>query len=119
MASGGRLFKAFGNVAFKRREEPWLNQLVAFNGYNGTILWTRSLTPGYMIHRNTLIATPDTVYVADYQLRKGIVIAKTDDFNARGFIGEAQAEGVAVDAAGNVYAGEVTSRNLKKFVRTR
>lgn len=65
VASGGRLFKAFGNVAFKRREEPWLNQLVAFNGYNGTILWTRSLTPGYMIHRNTLIATPDTVYVAD------------------------------------------------------
>jgi outer membrane protein assembly factor BamB len=31
------VFKAFGHVAFKTREEPFLNKLVAFNGYNGTI----------------------------------------------------------------------------------
>ena len=65
------------------------------------------------------ITDDDTVYVADYQLRKGIVIAKTDDFNSRGFIPEAQAEGVTVDAEGNVYAGEVLPRNLKKFIKTR
>ena len=46
-----------------------------------------------------------------------IVIANADDFSEIGFISEASAEGVVVDAAGNVYAGEVLSRNLKKFVR--
>jgi outer membrane protein assembly factor BamB/predicted amidohydrolase len=65
VASAGRVFKAFGHVAFKKREEPYLNKLVAFNGYNGTILWQRDLTPGIMVHRNTLIATPTTLYVGD------------------------------------------------------
>ncbi len=65
VASAGRVFKAFGNIAFKEREEPFLNSLVAFNGYNGTILWRRKLAPGYVIHRNTIIATPDTLYVGD------------------------------------------------------
>jgi outer membrane protein assembly factor BamB len=65
VASAGRAFKAFGNIAFKVREEPLLNTLVAFNGYNGTMLWKRKLTPGVMIHRNTMIAMPDSLYVAD------------------------------------------------------
>jgi len=65
VASAGRAFKAFGHVAFKRREEPLLNKLVAFNGYNGTILWKRDLNEGVMIHRNTMIATPKTLYVCD------------------------------------------------------
>lgn len=65
VASDGRLFKAFGNIAFHVREEPFLNSLVAFNGYNGTMLWRRRLTPGVMIHRNTMIATPDILYVGD------------------------------------------------------
>ncbi|MDH4238140.1 MAG: PQQ-binding-like beta-propeller repeat protein [Phycisphaerae bacterium] len=65
VASAGRVFKAFGHVAFKKREEPLLNNLVAFNGYNGTILWKRDLTEGVMIHRNTIIATPSTLYVGD------------------------------------------------------
>ena len=65
VASAGRVFKAFGHVAFERREEPFLNKLVAFNGYNGTILWQRDLTEGVMIHRNTMIATPRTLYVGD------------------------------------------------------
>ena len=63
------------------------------------------------------ITDDDVIYVADYQLREGIVIANADDFSEIGFISEASAEGVVVDAAGNVYAGEVLSRNLKKFVR--
>ncbi len=65
VASAGRVFKAFGHVAFKVREEPWLNKLVAFNGYNGTILWQRDLAEGVMIHRNTMIATPQILYVGD------------------------------------------------------
>ncbi|UCF14105.1 MAG: PQQ-binding-like beta-propeller repeat protein, partial [Phycisphaerales bacterium] len=65
VAAGGRMFKAFGHVAFKRREEPFLNKLVAFNGYNGTMLWQRDLAEGVMIHRNTMIATPDVLYVGD------------------------------------------------------
>ncbi|NIA31338.1 MAG: PQQ-binding-like beta-propeller repeat protein, partial [Actinobacteria bacterium] len=65
VASGGRVFKAFGDIAFHEREEALLNTLIAFNGYNGTILWKRPLVPGIMIHRNTIIATPSTLYLAD------------------------------------------------------
>jgi len=65
VASAGRAFKAFGHLAFKDREEPMLNKLVAFNGYNGTLLWARDLNEGVMVHRNTMIATPDILYVGD------------------------------------------------------
>jgi outer membrane protein assembly factor BamB len=65
VTSAGRVFKAFGHLAFKRREEPLLNTLAAFDGYNGTMLWKRALAEGVMIHRNTLIATPTTLYVGD------------------------------------------------------
>ena len=65
VSSAGRVFKAFGHVAFKGREEPLLNKLVAYNGYNGTALWQRDLREGVMIHRNTMIATPDRLYVGD------------------------------------------------------
>ncbi|MEQ8786887.1 MAG: PQQ-binding-like beta-propeller repeat protein [Pirellulaceae bacterium] len=67
VASGGRLFKAFGHIALKEREWPWLNSLVAINAYNGTQLWKRPLKPGFMIHRNTIVATPNTLYLADDQ----------------------------------------------------
>jgi outer membrane protein assembly factor BamB len=65
VASGGRLFKAFGHVAIKEREWPLLNTLVAQNAFNGTLLWQRKLSPNFMIHRSTLIATPQTLYLAD------------------------------------------------------
>jgi len=65
VTSAGRVFKAFGHVAFKEREEPFLNKLVAFNGYNGTMLWQRDLAEGVMIHRNTMIATEETLYLGD------------------------------------------------------
>jgi len=65
VASAGRIFKAFGHIAFKVREEPLLNTLVAFNGYNGIVLWKHKLSETYMIHRNTIIATGDVVYVGD------------------------------------------------------
>lgn len=65
VASAGRIFKAFGHIAFKEREEPWLDTLAAFNGYNGTLLWRRPLPPALMVHRNTIIATPDTLFFGD------------------------------------------------------
>lgn len=65
VASAGKVFKAYGHIAFKVREEHLLNKLVAYNGYNGTTLWMRDLVPGIMVHRNTLIATPDKLYLGD------------------------------------------------------
>ena len=60
----------------------------------------------------------DVLYVADYQLRMGIVIARASDFQEVGFVDDALGEGVTVDRARNVYVGEVIPRNLKKFVRS-
>ena len=65
VAAGGRVFKLFGHIAFKEREEPWLNTLAAFNGYNGTFLWRREIPSGINVHRNTFVATSDTLYYAD------------------------------------------------------
>ena len=72
VAAGGRVFKVFGHIAFKEREEPWLDTLAAFNGYNGTLLWRRPIPAALMVHRNTLIATPTTVYFGDDQSCKVI-----------------------------------------------
>jgi outer membrane protein assembly factor BamB len=65
--SAGRLFMAFGHVAWKERAEPWLDTLIAVNGYNGTILWRRPLHSGIMIDRSTMIATPEVLYLADHE----------------------------------------------------
>lgn len=65
VAAAGRVFMAFGHVAWHEREESMLNTLVAVNGYNGTPLWTRPLTPGIMVDRSTMIATPEVLYLAD------------------------------------------------------
>lgn len=65
VASAGRVFKLFGHIAFKEREEPWLNTMAAFNGYNGALLWRRPIAESLMVHRNVLAATPDRLYFAD------------------------------------------------------
>lgn len=65
VASKGRIFKAFGHVAFNKRSFPWVNTLLALDGYNGTILWKRPLAEGFMIHRNTMVATCEVLYLAD------------------------------------------------------
>jgi len=65
VASHGKMFKAFGHIAFKTAQNEVLNKLYAINGYNGTILWKRPLKKGFMIHRSTMIASPDTLYLAD------------------------------------------------------
>lgn len=65
VASSGRMFMAFGHVAWHSREEPWLDTLVALNGFNGTLLWQRPLSPGIMVDRCTLIADPAALYLGD------------------------------------------------------
>jgi len=65
-ASAGRLFIAMGHIAHHRREEPWLNTLMASNGFNGITLWTRKLPDGYLAHRSAFIATPETFYMIDH-----------------------------------------------------
>jgi len=67
VASAGRVFKLFGHIAFKEREEPLLNTMAAFNGYNGALLWQRSIPESLMVHRNVLIATPARLYFGDDQ----------------------------------------------------
>jgi outer membrane protein assembly factor BamB len=63
--SGGRIFKVFGDRSSAKPQEPLVNKLVAMNAFNGTVLWERDLSPGFMVHRNTLIATPDTLFLGD------------------------------------------------------
>ena len=61
--AGGRMFMAMGHIAHHRREEPWLNTLLARNGYNGAELWRRRLPDGYLVHRSAFIATNDAFYM--------------------------------------------------------
>jgi len=65
VAAGGRLFKIFGHEPRRDQAAGLTNTLIALNGYNGMFLWKRELTRGFLIHRNTLIATPDVLYLGD------------------------------------------------------
>ena len=88
-----------------------MNQRIQVFDQDGRFL---AVWPGIMasgIH----ITEDDTVLVADYQLRKGIIIAKASDFSEIAVIDEALPEGVAMDAMGNVFAAEVTGRDLMKL----
>ena len=65
VASKGRLFMAFGHVAWHEREEEVIDTLIAMNAFNGAQLWKRKLPDGIMVDRCTMIATPKTLYLAD------------------------------------------------------
>jgi outer membrane protein assembly factor BamB len=65
VAAGGRVFMAFGHIAWHEREERVMNTLIALNGYNGAELWRRPLKPGIMVDRSTMVATPAALYLAD------------------------------------------------------
>jgi outer membrane protein assembly factor BamB len=65
VAAGGRVFRACGHLAHRSNQNALLNTLLAVNAYNGEILWKRPLSEGFMVLRNTIIATPDTLYLAD------------------------------------------------------
>lgn len=64
-AAAGRTFLAIGHISHHRREWDSLYKLIARNGYNGTVLWERSLPEGYLVHRSAFIATPDVFYMID------------------------------------------------------
>lgn len=78
VSAAGRVFMAFGHVAWHEREEAVLNTLIAVNGFNGTLLWQRPLTAGIMVDRSTMVATPDTLYLADEKSCK-LIDAATGD----------------------------------------
>ncbi len=63
--AGGRIFTALGHIAHHKREENWLNTLLARNGHNGTFLWSRKLPDGYLVHRSAFIATEDYFYMIE------------------------------------------------------
>ena len=65
VSSAGRLFMAFGHVAWHKREEGVLDTLIAMDGFNGRVLWRRKLPEGIMVDRCTMIASPKTLYLAD------------------------------------------------------
>ena len=64
-AAGGRTFVAMGHIAHHRREEPWLNTILARNGYNGAELWRRRLPDGYLVHRSAFVAMDDAFFMID------------------------------------------------------
>ncbi len=74
--------------------------------------WTQFGWPSGMV-----ITSDDTIFVADYQSKKGITVGSAKDGSVTAFIDQTEPEGVAVDAMGNVYAGEVAGRMLKKFAK--
>ena len=74
-AAGGRVFRAFGHIAHKKNQNPMLNTLICANAFTGAILWKRPLSEDFMIHRNTMIATPETLFLADDRSCKLIDVA--------------------------------------------
>ncbi len=64
-AAGGRTFLATGHIAHHRREWDMINQLIARNGYNGTVLWQRKLPDDFLSHRSAFVATEDIFYLLD------------------------------------------------------
>jgi len=65
--AGGRIYKAMGHIAHKANQNAMLNTLLCINAYNGMILWQRDLSPGFMLHRNTMVATDDALYMGDHE----------------------------------------------------
>ena len=78
VAAGGRIYKAMGHIAHKANQNEMLNTLLCVNAYNGTVLWKRPNPPGFMIHRNTMVATDDALYMGDHESCK-IIDATTGE----------------------------------------
>ena len=79
--SGGRIFKAMGHIAHKSNQNAMLNTLLCIDAYNGTVYWRRELPKGFMIHRNTMVATADALYMGDDESCK-VIDAKTGKLRA-------------------------------------
>ena len=63
--------------------------------------WTQFGTPSGMY-----ISPDDTLYVVDYNVKKGVFIGNARDGSVKYKLEKAVAEGVAVDKDGNIYVGE-------------
>ena len=63
--------------------------------------WTQFGTPSGMF-----ITPDDTLYVVDYNVKKGVFIGSARDGSVKYKLDDAVAEGVAVDRDGNIYVGE-------------
>lgn len=72
VVSGGRIYKAMGHIAHKANQNEMLNTLLCINAWNGTIHWRRPLSEGFMIHRNTMVAAEDALYLGDHESCKVI-----------------------------------------------
>ncbi|MCH2203105.1 MAG: PQQ-binding-like beta-propeller repeat protein [Fuerstiella sp.] len=70
--AGGRIYKAMGHIAHKANQNEMLNTLLCINAWNGTIQWKRTLTEGFLIHRNTMVAANDALYMGDHESCKVI-----------------------------------------------
>ena len=66
--------------------------MLCVNAYNGVILWKRELEEGFMIHRNTLIATPGMLYLADHEACK-LIDPDTGDIVDRIVVPEGTGDG--------------------------
>ena len=74
------------------------------------------------------VAPDDTLYVVDYNDRKGVFVGNARDGSIRYKLDDAVAEGVAVDKDGSIYVGETVPGTtltgqpgghiVRKFTRT-
>ncbi len=87
VVAGGRIYKAMGHIAHKANQNDMLNTLLCINAYNGTILWRRPLSEGFMLHRNTMIATDDTLYLGDDEACK-VIDGKTGEVREQIVVGK-------------------------------
>ncbi len=63
------------------------------------------------------ITDDDTIYVTDYQQEEAILIGSAKDGSIHTRIEGRNGEGIAIDAMGNIYHGEVTGRMLTKYAK--
>lgn len=92
VVAGGRIYKAMGHIAHKANQNEMLNTLLCINAYNGTILWRRPLSEGFMLHRNTMIASDDTLYMGDHESCK-VIDGKTGEIRDQITVGKDISDG--------------------------
>ena len=79
------------------------NNRIQIFDQDGTFIdqWTQFGTP------SGIFVTPDdTLYVVDYNVKKGVFVGSAKDGSVKYKIDDAVAEGVAVDKDGSIYVGE-------------
>jgi sugar lactone lactonase YvrE len=79
------------------------NNRIQIFDQDGTFIdqWTQFGTPSGMY-----VTPDDTLYVVDYNVKKGVFIGSARDGSVKYKLDDAVAEGVAVDTDGNIYVGE-------------